>query len=69
MQRGGEAWARAGVATLVGLAILLSIWRALFAPEGILIRQDSEAPWIMAPSPVTAMLNQWGREDAPTTRF
>jgi len=34
-----------------------------------LLRQSAAAPWIMAPSPVSAELRQWGRADAPVVRF
>ena len=34
-----------------------------------LLRQSSSAPWIMAPTPVSAELEQWGRADAPVVRF
>jgi len=34
-----------------------------------LVRQGAAAPWIMAPTPVSGALEQWGRVDVPVVRF
>ncbi len=33
------------------------------------LRQSDAAPWIMAPSPVSSELEQWGRAEIPVVRF
>jgi hypothetical protein len=61
------AWSGAGV--LILLASALVVRSVFFSPSAILIRHDESAPWIMVDVPVTARLQQWGRVDAPVTRF
>jgi hypothetical protein len=61
------AWGGAGV--LVLLAVALVLHTVFLSPSGILVIQDDRAPWIMVDGPVTARLQQWGRMDAPVTRF
>jgi len=54
---------------LILLALALVARSVFFSPSGILVLQDERAPWIMVDGPVTARLQQWGRVDAPVTRF
>ena len=61
------AWSGAGM--LVLLAIALVLHTVLLSPSGIIVLQDQRAPWIMVDGPITAQLQQWGRVDAPVTRF
>jgi len=61
------AWSGAGM--LILLAVALVVHRVFFSPSGILILQDERAPWIMVDAPIKARLQQWGRVEAPVTRF
>jgi hypothetical protein len=61
-----RSWAIVGS---LGLALALVVYRIVLSPVGLVIRQDPDAPWIMFPMPVTGMLEQWGNEQAPVTRF
>jgi hypothetical protein len=61
------AWSGAGI--LILLAVALVLHTVFLSPSGILVIQDDRAPWIMVDGPVTARLQQWGRVDAPVTRF
>ncbi len=54
---------------LILLAVALVVHRVFFSPSGILIIQDERAPWIMVDAPIKARLQQWGRVEAPVTRF
>ena len=61
------AWSGAGM--LILLAVALVVHRVFFSPSGILVLQDERAPWIMVDAPIKARLQQWGRVEAPVTRF
>jgi hypothetical protein len=54
---------------LILLALALVARSVFFSPSAILVLQDERAPWIMVDGPITARLQQWGRTDAPVTRF
>jgi hypothetical protein len=54
---------------LILLALALVAQRVFSSPSGMLILQDERAPWIMLDGPITARLQQWGRVEAPVTRF
>jgi len=60
-------------AALAGLAVLLPLGalalRCALSPEIAFVAPGSRAPWIMAPLPVSARLEQWGRTDVPVTSF
>jgi hypothetical protein len=60
-------WTGAGVLVLVALALV--VHRIFFSPSGILVLQDERAPWIMVKAPIDAEVQQWGRVEAPVTRF
>jgi len=61
------AWSGAGMLILVALALV--VHSVFFSPSAILILQDQGAPWIMVDQPITARVRQWGRVEAPVTRF
>ncbi len=61
------AWGAAGLAVL--LAIGAAAYRIVCSPAGIVILQDSEAPWIMVDAPVTARIQQWRRPTTPRASF
>lgn len=69
MRSPGDVAAWCAVALAVALALGLTAHRIAFSPAGIVILPDPQAPWIQADAPVTALLQQWGREEAPVTRF
>ncbi len=55
---------------LVLLAPLLFLWqRCERSPAVLWIDQGPNGPWITAPAPVTAQLQQWGRREVPETTF
>jgi hypothetical protein len=57
-------------AIALGLAALAFVaLRMATSPDVPLIRQSSERPWIGPPLPVSASLQQWGRDAAPLARF
>ena len=65
------AWAaRAALAALVVLLPLgaLAI-RCALSPEIPFVAPGPRAPWIMAPLPPSAQLQQWGRVEVPVTSF
>ncbi len=64
-----ERLLRVGVISLALLAIGLAAHRGLVAPEGAVILSNERAPWIMAATPVTAELQQWGQSEGPLTGF
>src|SRR5262249_49929515 len=71
--RGADARAARGRAAAAALALLLplgalAVYGAL-SPEIALVAPGPRAPWIMAPLPVSAQLEQWGRIDVPVTSF
>src|SRR5262249_7857139 len=59
--------AAAALAVLLPLGAL-ALYGAL-SPEIALVAPGPRAPWIMAPLPVSAQLEQWGRIDVPVTSF
>ena len=60
--------ARALALACAVLAVGVFAWRAR-APEARLVVPGPDAPWVMVDAPVTARLQQWGREEAPPVRF
>jgi hypothetical protein len=54
---------------LILLALALVVRSIFFSPSAILVLEDERAPWIMVDGPITARLQQWGRVEAPVTRF
>jgi hypothetical protein len=56
----------AALAVLVGVGLIAQ--RAA-SPEGLVLVQDQTAPWIMVDRPPTALLQQWGRLEAPVVGF
>jgi hypothetical protein len=68
--RVGWGWfQRAGALALVAGSLSLALLDARSSPEVAFLAASPEAPWIMAPLPVSAGLAQWGREQVPETRF
>ncbi len=65
----GDRIQLAGAIALIPLSVCFVALRCALSPDVPLIRQSADAPWIMAPSPVSAELQQWGREDVPVARF
>ncbi len=61
---------RRGVAAAVLLLPLAFVFlRCAVSSDVPFIVQRPEAPWIMAPLPVSARLQQWGKEQAPRVSF
>jgi hypothetical protein len=58
-----------GAVALVVLSAAFFAQRCATSPEIPFIRQDADAPWVMPPVAVSAMLHQWGRADAPITSY
>src|SRR5262249_19984286 len=59
--------AAAALAVLLPLGAL-ALYGAL-SPEIAFVAPGPRTPWIMAPLPVSAQLEQWGRIDVPVTSF
>ena len=57
------AWA------LVPLSLGALVLHAVLTPEVPFVASERDAPWWMAPMPVSALLEQWGDEGTPVTRF
>jgi hypothetical protein len=69
---GPASRSRARRTCALGLALLplgLLLGRCATSSEIPFLRQSAAAPWIMPDVPVTAELQQWGREAAPLARF
>ncbi|MFQ5416718.1 MAG: glycosyltransferase family 39 protein [Myxococcota bacterium] len=60
---------RLGAAGLLTLSLGFFAYRCGTSQEIPFITQSDEAPWIMAPAPVSAKLQQWGREQVPVVSF
>ncbi|MCH7707634.1 MAG: glycosyltransferase family 39 protein [Myxococcales bacterium] len=56
------------VAMLV-LPLALILLRCSMSPSVPFISPGDNAPWVMAPTPVTAALQQWGKAEATRTRY
>jgi hypothetical protein len=68
--RVGWGWfQRAGALALVAGSLGLAGLDARLSPAVVFLDASPAAPWIMAPLPVSAGLEQWGRERPPETRF
>jgi len=66
------AWGRlqrVGAVALVALPLGLLGVRACHSPDFPFLWRDAGAPWIMAPVPPSAQLEQWGRADVPVVTF
>ncbi len=66
------SWRRAqwiGAAALAVLPLGFLALRCSFSSEISFIRQTSEAPWLIAPRPVNAILRQWGDAEIPVDTF
>jgi hypothetical protein len=60
-------WLGAGLCVLAGVG--LTAQRIGAGGAGVVLVQDASAPWIMVDRPPSAMLQQWGRTEAPVVRF
>ena len=60
---------RAAAAVILVLPLAGVGLRCGLSPQVPFIRQQAEAPWIMAPLPVAADLQQWGKVEPPVTSF
>jgi hypothetical protein len=72
MTRRGARWdrlQRLGAAGLVPLSLALLLLRCALSPDVPFLSPQADATWWMAPTEVSALLEQWGRRDAPVTRF
>lgn len=72
MTRRGLRWdrlQRLGAAGLVPLSLSLLLLRCALSPDVPFVSQHADPTWWMAPTQVSAQLEQWGRRDAPVTRF
>ena len=56
-------------ALVVVLPLGLVVARCSFSPEIPFVQPGPDAPWVMAPRPVSAALEQWGRSEVPVTSF
>jgi hypothetical protein len=66
------SWRRAqrwGAVALVLLPLGFLFLRCTASPDISFVRQSSQAPWITAARPVSALLQQWGRTEIPVDRF
>jgi hypothetical protein len=68
------SWGWSRVQLLLALALVpLSLSGLMLhcarSPEVPYLRHDPQAPWLMAPTRVSATLEQWGVEGTPVTRF
>jgi hypothetical protein len=70
-RRAGRAGAaRAAAVALAALGPLgVLAWLAATSPGLPFVAPGPAARWLMAPSPVSARLEQWGRADVPVTSF
>jgi hypothetical protein len=59
--------AAAALAAIAPLGVLA--WLAAASPELAFVVPGPAARWVMAPTPVSARLEQWGRADVPVTSF
>lgn len=60
---------RAAVGAAALLALPLTLYGVACSPQSRVLWPDPTAPWIMADLPVSGAVQQWGRIDAPPTRF
>lgn len=68
--RVGWGWIqRAGALALIAGSLGVAALYAVASPEVAFLAPSPDAPWIMAPTPVTAGLEQWGRAEPPETVF
>ena len=68
--RVGWGWfQRAGALALVAGSLLVVLVDTRLSPQVAFLSPSWDAPWIMAPLPVSAELEQWGRANPPETRF
>jgi hypothetical protein len=65
----GRAVERGWMALLWGLPALLLLLRCAAGAALPFVVQDAAAPWITAPRPVSAQLQQWGEAEAPVVTF
>lgn len=57
-------------AVALGLAVVAATaWRMAVSPAGVLLPRAADAPWIAAPTPVTAQIHQWRKHDVPVVTF
>ena len=68
--RVGWGWIQraAALALIVGSLLGAALY-VLASPEVAFVGPSRAAPWIMAPLPVSAGLEQWGRSEPPATVF
>jgi hypothetical protein len=59
----------AAVALAVALPLAAVATRCALSPEIPFVAPGPRAPWVMAPRPVSAALEQWGRVEVPVTSF
>jgi len=67
-ERGGGR-ERAVAAALVLVPLVLVCLRCAATPAVPFLFERGDAPWIMAPTPVSAQLQQWGETSAPVASF
>jgi hypothetical protein len=60
---------RAGAVALVALSCAAALGHCALSDAVPFLVPDSGPPWWMAPRPVSAELEQWGRAETPVTRF
>jgi hypothetical protein len=60
---------QAGAVALAAASLGFLLQRCACSPQVPFIRQSASAPWIMPASPVSAELQQWGRQEIPVARF
>jgi hypothetical protein len=60
---------RAGAVALLLGSLAVAVVRCSFSADVPFVWPSKSSPWRMAPVPVSAALQQWGRVDAPVTVF
>ncbi len=60
---------RAGAVALVALSCATALGHCALSDAVAFLPPDAGPPWWMAPRPVSAELEQWGRAETPVTRF
>lgn len=69
MRVGWSRIQKAGMVLVIAVPLLFVWERCSRSPRTVWIDQGQDGPWIAAPSPVTAQLQQWGRREVPETTF
>ncbi|MGH0029146.1 MAG: hypothetical protein ACQGVC_05115 [Myxococcota bacterium] len=72
MQGRGVRWGslhRLGAAALVPVSLALLVLRCATDPDVPFLRHDPDAPWRMAPTEVSALLEQWGKAEPQLTTY